>query len=168
MEEIFNRRSIRVFQDREIEKNKIDKLLRAAMQAPSAMNGQPWEFIVVQDKEKLENLSKMSAYSKMVAKAPLAIILLGNKKFMRAERFFPQDMGACSENLLLEAAHLELGAVWLGVFTVSERENYIRKMYDLPEEVTPFGVIVLGYPGDGQENKFVDRFNPDRVHYEKY
>ncbi|MFA6796968.1 MAG: nitroreductase family protein [Bacilli bacterium] len=168
MDAIFNRRSVRVYLDKPVEEEKIDKMLRAAMQAPSAINGQPWEFLVVQDKETLKKLAKMGPYSKMVEKAPLAFILFGNKKKMRVEQFFPQDMGAASENLLLEATQLGLGGVWLGVYTVQQREEYIKDMFEMPEEVAPFGVIVVGYPGKGQENKFVDRYDSKRVHYEKY
>ncbi len=168
METIFNRRSIRSYLDKKIEGEKVEKLLRAGMQAPSAINGQPWEFLVVQEKETLNKLSKMSLFSKMVADAPLAIVLLGDSKKMRAKAFFPQDMGAASENILLEATYLGLGGVWLGVCSIAEREKFIRDLFNLPEEIMPFGVIVVGYPGAGQENEFVDRYNPKKVHYEKY
>jgi len=168
MEEIFTRRSIRKYADKPVEKEKIERILRAGMQAPSAMNGQPWEFLVVQDKIKLQRLSRMSLFSKMVAEAPLALILMGDTKKMRAKAFFPQDMGAASENIMLEATHLGLGTVWLGVYSNTERENYIKDLFDLPESVVPFSIIVVGYPGDNQENKFVDRFDPKKIHYEKY
>lgn len=168
MDAIFNRRSVRAYLDKPVEKEKIEKMLRAAMQAPSAINGQPWEFLVVQDKEALKKLSKMGPYSRMVEKAPLAFVLFGNKNKMKAEQFFPQDMGAASENLLLEATQLGLGGVWLGVYTIQQREDYIKDMFDMPDEAVPFGVIVLGYPGKIQQNKFVDRFDQTKVHYEKY
>lgn len=168
MDAIFNRRSIRSYLDKKIEDDKVDKLIRAGMQAPSAMNGQPWEFLVVQEKDTLKKLGEMSMFSKMVGGAPLAIVLLGNAKKMRAKAFFPQDMGAASENILLEATYLGLGGVWLGVNSISEREKFVREIFKLPEEIMPFGIIVIGYPGAGQENKFVDRYNPEKVHYEKY
>ena len=85
MEVIFNRRSIRRYKKQAVEEEKIEKILRAAMQAPSAANQQPWEFIVVRDKDNLKKLSEISAYSKMVAEAPLAIVVLGNEDRMRLQ-----------------------------------------------------------------------------------
>jgi len=167
MKEIFNRRSIRKYEDRPIEKEKIEKLLRAAMQAPSAANQQPWEFIVVQDKELLKKLSKASPYSKMVASSGATFVLLSRKDGLIFADCSPQDMGAAAENLLLEAVELELGAVWLGIKPVEERMNYIKNMFNLPANMEAFALIPVGYP-DGQKNEFVDRFDETRVHYEVF
>lgn len=167
MEAIFNRRSIRRYKNQAVEEEKIEQLLRAAMQAPSAANQQPWEFIVVQNKDNLQKLAQISAYSKMVADAPLAIVLLGNEDRMRLQVHWEQDMAAAAQNILLEAAHLGLGGVWLGVAPMEDRMELISKLYDLKDRLKPFCVIPIGYP-EGQENKFVDRYDPDRVHYEKY
>ncbi|MBK5240698.1 nitroreductase family protein [Clostridium sp.] len=167
MEAIFNRRSIRKYEDKPVEKEKIEKLLRAAMQAPSAANQQPWEFIVVEDKEKLKKLSDASPYSKMVANSAVTIVLLSRKEGVTFAPCIPQDMGAAAENLLLEAVNLELGAVWLGIAPVQERMNYIKEMFGLPEGIEAFALIPVGYP-DGQKNEFVDRFDATRVHYENW
>lgn len=104
MDVIFNRRSIRRYKDQAVEQEKIDKILRAAMQAPSAVNQQPWEFIVVRDKENLKKLAGISAYSRMVADAPLAIVVLGNEARMRLQHNWEQDLSAATQNILLEAA----------------------------------------------------------------
>lgn len=165
MKEIFNRRSIRKYEDRPIEKEKIEKLLRAAMQAPSAANQQPWEFIVVQDKELLKKLSEASPYSKMVASSGVTFVLLSRKEGLIFADCSPQDMGAAAENLLLEAVELGLGAVWLGIKPVEERMDYVKNMFNLPENIEAFALIPVGYP-DGQKNQFVDRFDETRVHYE--
>ena len=103
---IESRRSVRKYADKPVEKEKVEKLLRRAMQAPSATNQQPWEFIVVDDKELLKKLSSFSPYSKFVADAPLAMVLL-NRTGLRAQGHVPQDMGACMENLLLQAGFFE-------------------------------------------------------------
>jgi nitroreductase len=166
MEAIFNRRSIRKYEDKPVEKEKIEKLLRAAMQAPSAANQQPWEFIVVEDKEKLKKLSDASPYSKMVANSAVTIVLLSRKEVAFAP-CIPQDMGAAAENILLEAVQLELGAVWIGIAPVQERMSYIKDMFGLPEGIEPFAIIPVGYP-DGQKNEFVDRFDTTRVHYDNW
>lgn len=168
MEEIFTRRSIRRFEDRPIEKDKLDKLLRAAMQAPSAGNQRPWEFLVVENKETREKLSHMSPYAGPCASAPAAIVLLANLGSLRFPDNWQQDMGAAAENLLLEAVHLGLGAVWLAASPEEERENYVRELFGLPEQVRPFSVIAVGYPAEGQNNRFVDRYEASRVHYETY
>ncbi|NLL73261.1 MAG: nitroreductase family protein [Clostridiales bacterium] len=168
MEVIFNRRSIRRYKKQAVESEKIEKLLRAAMQAPSAANQQPWEFIVVQEKETLEKLSKISAYSKMTAEAPLAIVLLGNEDRMTLQLHWEQDLAAATQNILLEAAHLGLGGVWLGVAPMEERMEIISEIFNLKDKIKPFCVIPIGYPEENQNNKFIDRFDPDKVHYEKY
>jgi len=167
MEEIFNRRSIRKFQNKPVEKEKIEKLLRAAMQAPSASNQQPWEFIVVAKKETLKELSHMTPYSKPVEGAPLAFILVANTSNLRHPSFWQQDMSAALENLLLEAVHLNLGAVWMGVATNPAAEKFLNDMYQFPDYIKPFALVAVGYPQD-QEHVFVDHYKPDKVHYENW
>ncbi len=168
MNAIFNRRSIRKFENRFVEKEKIEKLLRAAMQAPSAGNQQPWEFIVIENKETLKKLADMSPYSKLVASAPLAIIALADETRMRIPSAWQQDMGASVENLLLEAVELELGAVWLGVSVVEENMKYISQLFNLPENIKPYALMAVGYPAESQKNSYVDRFDEKKVHYETW
>ncbi len=165
---IFTRRSVREFADTMVERDKIEKILAAAMQAPSAGNQRPWEFLVVEDKENLLKLSDVHQYAKPTANAPLAIVLLYNKTRLKFSGFEDQDMGACTQNLLLEVVNQGLGAVWMGVAPLQERIEYISKMYDLDENIVPFAVVAIGYPKNVDANKFVDRYESDRVHYEKY
>lgn len=167
MEEIFNRRSIRKFQSRTVEEEKIDKLLRAAMQAPSAANQQPWEFIVVREKEALKKLSEVSPYSKPVAGSAVTFVLLANGNELKIPTAWEQDMGAAAENLLLEAVHLGLGGVWFGVATADAVAENVRRLFQLPDPIKPFALISVGYP-DGQENVFVDRYKAEKVHDEKW
>lgn len=167
MKEIFNRRSIRKFTDRPIEKEKIDKILRAGMQAPSAANQQPWEFIVVEDKESLKELALTTPYSKPIASSAVTIVLLANSDYFKIPTGWQQDMGAVAQNILLETAYLELGAVWLGVATSDAAIEFVKKTYQLPDNIMPFAMIAIGYP-DEQKNEFVDRYNESRVHYEKW
>lgn len=168
MDIIFNRRSIRRYKKQAVEQEKIERLLKAAMQAPSATNQQPWEFIVVQSKESLEKLAEISPYSKMVANAPLAIVLLGNKDRMKSEKHWEQDMAASAQNILLEAVHLGLGGVWIGVAPSQATMDIVARQYELDDRLSPFCLISIGYPEEGYEHKFVDRFDPERIHYEKY
>lgn len=166
MSAIFSRRSIRKYEKTPIESEKIEKLLKAAMQAPSAGNQQPWEFIVVENNQMLKNLSLTSPYSKMVAEAPLAIVLIGNQSHMKYPENWEQDMSAATENLLLQAVELDLGAVWLGVAPLQERIDYIRSIFKLPDNIIPFAVVPVGYPAE--EGKSIDRFDKNRIHYESY
>lgn len=167
MKEIFNRRSIRKYQDRPVEKEKIEKLLRAAMQAPSAANQQPWEFIVVENKEALKKLSLASPYATPVAGSSVTLVLLANSDKFRVATAWEEDMGAAAENILLEAVYLELGAVWLGVATSDQVVKNIKDNFNLPDNIKPFALISVGY-ADTQKNAFVDRFDASRVHYEEW
>jgi nitroreductase len=170
MKEIFNRRSIRKYTGREVEPEKIDRLLRAAMQAPSAANQQPWEFIVVKDKEMLQVLSEVNPFASHVANSFVAFVLVANGNALKAPIApfaWQQDMGAAAENLWLEAVHLNLGASWLGVATTKDAMDNIQDLFALPDYVKPFAVISVGYP-DEEEHKFVDRYDATKVHYEKW
>jgi nitroreductase len=168
MEEIFIRRSVRKYIDQPVGNEKIDKLLRAAMQAPSAGNQQPWEFIVVQEKENLIYLSKMFTYARLLESSPLAIILLGNTERMSYPNCWEQDMGAATQNILLEAVSLGLGAVWIGVTPYTRRMNYISSHFNLNENLKPYSIVSIGYPFFKNANKFRDRYDEKKVHYEKY
>lgn len=169
-ENIRNRRSIRKYSDKEIPDEYVDKLLRAAMQAAgSRMGAEPWEFIVVKDKETIGKLSELDSNTKPLKTATLAIVSIANMERVHYERVWQQDMAAASENLLLEASNLGLGAVWLGIAPVEERMNKIREIFNLESEsLRPFNIISLGYPAEGFENKFVDKYDETRVHYETY
>lgn len=167
MKEIFNRRSIRSFQDRPVEPEKIERLLRAAMQAPSACNQQPWEFIVIQEPATLAKLAGISPHAGPVGKAAAAFVLLADKDRLVISDAWQQDLGAAAENLMLEAVHLALGSVWLGVATSKAASDKVRAFFDLPEKLLPFALIAVGYP-DGRENTFVDRYQADRVRFEKW
>lgn len=167
LKEIFNRRSIRKYENRPVEKEKIDKILRAGMQAPSAINQQAWEFIVVENKETLKKLAEMSPYSKLVEGSAVTFVLLGNSDNMKASSAWEQDLSAVAQNMLLESTHLNLGSVWIGVSVDDSRVSYIKELFVLPDNIKPFALIALGYP-DNQKNEFVDRYNQEKVHYENW
>ncbi len=165
MNEIFIRRSVRQFIDKEVEMQKIDEILRAAMQAPSAGNQQPWEFIVVRGKENLETLSKYNPYAGCLNNANVAIIVLSNTKRMVFEEYWQQDLGAASQNIQLQATKLGLGSVWLGTAPDKARMDFVSKLYNLDENLVPYSVIAIGYPKNENANNFVDRFDEKRVRY---
>ncbi len=165
MNSIFIRRSVRNFLTNDVEDVKLDKILRAAMQAPSAGNGQPWEFIVVKGQKNLNTLAQFSPYATSLKKANLGIVVLGNKTKTPFPEYWQQDLGAATQNILLEATELGLGSVWYGVAPERDRMVYISKLYKLDEHLLPFCVIAIGYPEKENANHFVDRFDFNRVRY---
>lgn len=166
MDSILKRRSIRKYTGEKVSKEKITILLEAAMSAPSAGNERPWEFIVVQQKELLNKLADVSPYSKMLEHASAAIIVLGDKSKTRFGDFWIQDCAAATENILIEAVEHELGAVWLGVFPDPSRVEFIKKLFSLPDGITPFSLIPVGYPAE--KFPYTSRYDAKRVHWEKW
>ncbi len=166
METINVRRSIRSFVEKTIEDEKIINILRAGMQAPSACNQQPWEFIVVRDKVGKMEIGKINPNGKYLTSADCLIVLLNRKDNLARVGMVDQDMGACTQNMLLEVVEQGLGAVWVGVKSVPERMEYLAKTLGLPDNVEVFSIIALGY--SEESNKFVDRFDQTRIHFEKY
>lgn len=167
MEEIMNRRSIRRYLDRPIEADKLERILRAGMQAPSGKNEMPWEFIVVTDPELRLAISQMSEFAGMCRYAPVVIVTLANlEKLADGGAWWIQDMSACTQNILLQAVREGLGACWCGFYPLQERIDKMRALYGLPESVIPFSLIPLGY--SERENRFIDRFDSTRIHSERY
>ncbi len=128
LETIFARRSIRKYQDKPVEQEKLELLLQAAMAAPSADNTKPWEFIVVTDPEAMDKIRSVMLFGKY--NAPAAIIVCGNTSVFKNPigiRFWVQDCSAATENILLAAVELGLGTVWLGVHPIHNFEKRIAK-----------------------------------------
>lgn len=163
---IKTRRSIREYADKDIESEKIENILKAGMQAPGSRLGkEPWEFIVVRNKDTLEKLGKIKP---RVTNCNTAIVLLANMDKSHYKDVWQQDMGACAENMLLEACNQGLGGLWNGVAPWEELMNPISEIFKLPENVRPYCIITLGYPKEGQENKYMDKYDQSRVYYENY
>ena len=146
MEEILKRVSIREYLDKKVEKEKVEKLLLAGMSAPSAKNQKAWEFLVCDDKEKLTEISNRCKNHYMAKDAPLVIMVLANKTKAITPLYLDQDLAAATENILLEATHLGLGTVWLGVAPNEERMNNFKEIFHLSEEYYVLSAIVVGYP----------------------
>ena len=167
MNSIFYRRSIRNFTDKDVECEKIERILRAAMQAPSAHNFKPWEFIVVESEKKKNDISKMSPYATPAGKSKISIIVLGNTKLVeKDDMWLQQDLGAAVQNMLLQIVEEGLGGVWLGFYPEMERVEKMKKYFNLPEHIIPFGVVAFGY--SNEENKFIDRYDETKINFENY
>lgn len=162
MEVILNRRSIRKYTGEPVGEEVIVELLKAAMAAPSANNQQPWEFVVIDDRDILEQASNIHPFAKMAAHAPVAILVCGDKKREKTEGYWVQDCAAATENILIAAEGNVLGAVWCGIHPREEREEAFRKLLGLPEHIVPFALIPVGHPAEhkGPSN----RYDPARIH----
>ena len=168
LDNILARTSIRSYQDRPVEQDKIEKLLRAGMAAPSAVDKRPWHFVVVTDKQVLEGLAEANPNAGMAARAPLAIVVCGDKTkaLTRVPDYWVQDASAATENILLAAQGMGLGAVWTGTYPVTDRVEKVAKVINLPEHIVPFCTIVIGYPEKYQAPK--DKWDESNISYNTY
>ena len=163
---IFKRHSVRRVRDEKVSDEKIENLLKAGMQAPSACNAQPWEFIVVSKAEDKQAISEMHQFAKPAANASHLIITLGNLNESKVHGMIEQDLGACNENILLQATHEGLGAVWLGFHPIEDRVLKLKEYLDIPDYCIPFSVICVGYPAQDGEVKL--RYDESKVHFDRY
>jgi nitroreductase len=162
-EAILSRKSIRAFRQQTISLDLIEKLLKAAMQAPSAGNQQPWHFVVVTERVQLDALADVLRYGQSLKVAPLGIVVCADLDLEKHRGWWVQDCSAATQNLLLAAHGLGLGAVWLGVYPREERVTSIRSVIGAPENVIPLCVVSIGYPaGEIKPNSL--RFNKSRQH----
>ena len=164
---IMNRRSIRKFLETPVEHEKLESVLRAAMQAPTAKNTQCWQFLVVEDRADREAVSKMSPFG-MCAKnaAALIIPMVSSTVSDFWLGCWVQDLSAACQNMLTQIEAEGLGATWLGIYPFPERVFALKEYFHLPEDVVPFSVIALGYKA--KEKPFEDRYDPAKVHWGNY
>ena len=163
---ILTRRSIRQYTAQVVPDSLIKDLLAAAMNAPSANNRQPWHFVVIQSRGTLNALTGVIPFGQMLAAAPLAIAVCADTQRQQREGYWVQDCSAATQNILLAAHAKGLGAVWLGVYPVKERLVGVKKLLNLPEQVTPLCVISIGYPAEAKPR--VERYDEARVHHDTW
>ena len=164
LDAISARTSIRAYQDRPVGADTVELLLRAAMSAPSARNRQPWAFIVVDDKALLRQLADSLPYAQSAAAAPMAVVVCGvltESQGATNAGWWVQDAAAASENLLLAAHAVGLGAVWTGVYSYEDRVRAVRNVLGLPRHVVPLNVIPIGYPAENPAPK--QKWDPAKV-----
>lgn len=163
---IFNRKSVRSYTDQPVSEEQVETLLRAAMAAPSGRNLQAWRFVVVTEPAVKEKLAV--GFNKMIAKAPVAIVICGQtlKADGEPNNNWTADCAAATENLLLAAEALGLGAVWTACYPYDDRMNPAIEALGLPSDVKPYCIVPVGYPA--KEEKPKDKWNPANIHYEKW
>lgn len=161
---ILTRHSVRHFTGEPVSKDDLEKILKAGMSAPSAVNVQPWAFIVVTERKLLDSLWESLPYAKMLDKAGAAIVVCGvpSKDKRSPSNFWIMDCSAASENILLAAHCLGLGAVWTAVFPDEEKISAVREILKIPEEIIPLNVIPIGVPVGDEEPK--DKFKKENIH----
>lgn len=163
---IMTRRSIRKYTGQSVEKEKIKILLKAAMSAPSAGNQQPWDFIVITQKEIIKKVRQASPHAGPLKDAPLCIIVCVDLQKERYPGNWVLDCSAATENILLAAHAIGLGAVWLGAYPEQDRMEYISRIFNLQENIKPMAVISIGYPAE--KKCPADRFTDTNVHWGKW
>lgn len=165
MKEIFERRSVRKYTDKDISSEDMEKLLKAGMNAPSAHNYKPYDLIAVKKKETLKKLADTCIYSHMLNEANAAIIVCSRADDEKTP-YWQADCGAVTENILLEATHLGIGSCWLGGYPDLEKTAKEKEILGIPEEYKVFCVISLGYPNENKKPN--DNYYQEKVHYEKF
>lgn len=169
LDNIFSRKSVRKFTDQKVSKADLEILVKAGMAAPTAGNKQPWDFIVITDRTMLDAFGDFLNYGKMLKQATAAIVVTGdkNKTFEGVEdQYWIQDCSAASQNVLLAAEAMGLGAVWLGIHPMPDRIPFAKEKLNLPENIRPLNIIAIGHPKGNTPAK--DKWNPKALHQEKW
>ena len=166
---IYTRRSVRKFTGELVKKEDLITILRAGMSAPSAVNIQPWAFIVVTDRALLDALCSELPYAKMLDKAGAAIVVCGvpDKDDTYAKDYWVMDCSAATQNILLAAHALGYGAVWTAAYADNARVRSVRRILSIPDNIIPLNVIPIGIPAD-RDAKPLDKFREENIHWEKW
>ena len=168
LENIHSRKSVRQYTSEPVSEADIQTILKAAMAAPSAVNFQPWRFVVVTEREQLDAMAEILPYAKMLRQAPAAIVVCGETMWMGGNEnpYWQQDCAAATQNLLLAVEALGLGAVWTGVYPNQDLYPKLHNYLNLPSTVQPFCCIPVGHPAGNEQPK--DKWKPENIHYGKW
>ena len=163
LELIKKRRSIRQYTDEPVSDADVKAMLEAAMAAPSANNVQPWEFVVVREKSLRQRLAKAHPWARMCARAPVVFVVCGHE---RQSDHWVEDTSAATENLLLAAAGLDLGAVWVGIYPRPHQEEHVRSALGIPRGLHVLCVVPVGHPAESKPPQ--TKYDERKVHYDRY
>jgi nitroreductase len=166
MNPVFKRRSIRKFTVEPVSREHLDDLLRAGLCAPSARNKQPWHFIVIDERRLLDDIPLFHPYASMILQAPLAIVVCGDLSLESNPGYLVQNCAAATENILITAAGLDLGSVWLGVYPREERMQGLRQLLSLPDHILPVTLIVIGHPDEEKPPR--SDFDSSKIKFNKW
>ncbi len=166
MKAILGRKSVRHFTDQRVPRETLEHLTRAGMAAPSALNRQPWAFVVVTERARLDRLAEALPFAKMLKQAPAAIVVCGIASGSAGSDYWVMDCSAASQNILLAAEAMGLGAVWTAAYPSAERIAGVRAVLGIPDTAVPLNVIPLGYPTG--EDKPKNKYRAENVHWERW
>lgn len=164
---IDQRHSVRSFTAQPVSDADVETMLRCAMRSPSAANEQPWEFVVIRDKSLLEQVGDINHWATYAKNAPVSILVCLNTQKEKEKGMGIIDIGMCSENILLAATALGLGAVFTGIYPYQDRMDGFSKLFSLPDYIQPVGLIVIGHP-KSMEFTAKEEFNPKAIHQNKW
>ena len=160
LENIFQRKSVRNYQPQAVEDEKITTMLQAAMAAPSGKDQRPWHFVVINDRAQLDSMAAELPNARMLAKAPMAIVICGDST---RSFYWYLDCSLTGENILLAAEALGLGAVWTAAYPYPDRMEVVSRHTQLPDSILPLCVIPIGYPAEDNQPK--NKFDDERIHW---
>lgn len=166
LDTIYDRRSVRKYQNKPVQDETLNEILKAGMYAPSAVNKQPWHFIVIKDPKVLSDVKNLHPYATALQTAPLAILVCGDTNLEFAQNFYLTDCAAVTENILLAAKWLGLDTCWMGIYPWEKTTNDFSAYFKLPENIKPYSLISLGYGAETKERP--ERFNKDKIHVDKW
>lgn len=161
---ILSRRSIRRYKDEKIDPDSVKKIIRAAMYAPSAVNKRPWNFIIIEDKLQMGKVMEIHPNSKMLRYASHAILICGDENLQHDDGYWIADCGAATQNLLLAAHGMGIGACWIGIYPRIQRMKDISSIFKLPAHIKPFALVSLGYPDETKD--IPERYEEEKVFFE--
>jgi nitroreductase len=163
---ILTRRSIRKYTSQKIDQDLVDKIIKAGMYAPSAVNKQPWHFIVFTDRKSMKEIMNVHQSSAMLAEAQTAILICYDENLQHDDGYGAVDCSNATQNMLLAAHALGIGACWIGIYPRQNRMEALHTIFGLPQHVKAFAVIALGYPDE--KKQVAQRYKPERIHFEKW
>ncbi|MDR1401274.1 MAG: nitroreductase family protein [Endomicrobium sp.] len=163
MDILIERKSVRKYTNEDIEKKDLDYILHAAMSAPTARNTRCCSFVVIKDKETHKKIAAVHHAAQMILQAPLAILVVGDKNVV-FEEYLPQDCSAATQNILLAATARGYGSVWCGVYSNKKISEAVEKLFNLPENIKAFSIVVIGKSADN--NSLKNRWHPEKIKYE--
>ena len=166
---IFARKSVRAYKQEPVSKDRLELLVRAGMAAPTAVDKRPWEFIVVTDRAVLKQLADALPYAKMAERAAAVILVAGNVKKQwggTESDYWIMDCSAATQNILLAAESMGLGAVWTAVYPEEDRVRAVRRILGIPSHIVPLNAIPLGIPAGRDKPK--DKYDPKQIHWDRW
>ncbi len=166
MEAILTRRSIRKYTAKAINKDQINEILKAAMYAPSAFNNQPWQFLIIDQKEILDQILKIIPHAEMLNQSAAAIIICGDKNLEQNINLIALDCAAATQNALLAIHNLGLGAVWISAYPVEETIAGLKKLFNYPDNIIPISILSVGYPDEVVTTE--ERYKPTKIHFNNW